>query len=79
MTPRPDVVEQLVTAALEAMTEIAAESGCSNDEIMSAYFTLVRRGIMAAQHMSPVPNKTREALRQTLYSILADVADDVRN
>lgn len=76
---RHDVIERLVTAALQGMTETAQAEQASNDEILSAYFTIVRRGIHAALSISVNPSVTRFALRQSLFTALADVADTKLN
>lgn len=79
MAARHEVVEGLVNGALAGMTEMARDASATNDEIISAYFTLMRRGIFGALSISNNPKKTREALRQSVYTVLADLTDDVRN
>lgn len=72
---RPDVVERIVAVALDAMTEVVRDDEASNDEIMSAYFTMLRRGIHAALALTRDNAATRKAVRESLFTVLADVAD----
>jgi hypothetical protein len=74
--PRPEVIEELLQGALEGMTVVAkATPGVTNDEIISAYFSLMRRGVQAAMQLSTSPPATREALRQSFFNILLDLAE----
>jgi hypothetical protein len=72
---RHDVIEALVQAGLEGMTSIALHEHATNDEIVSAYFTLLRRGVAAAMTITPNAEKTRLVLRTSLFTILADLVD----
>lgn len=76
---RHDVVDRLIHTALEGMTKTAEETHASNDEIMSAYFSMLRRGIAAALILTQNPASTRSALRESIYVILADVANQKLN
>ena len=76
MSSRREVVEALVNAATDSMHEVARDGEASNDEVMSAYFTLLRRGIQAAVVLSNDRRTTRKALRESLYTILADCTDE---
>lgn len=72
---RRDVIEAIVTAAIEGMTPVVESNQATNDEVMSAYFTLLRRGIQACLTITLHQKQTRAALRGTLFSILAECAD----
>jgi hypothetical protein len=51
MPPRPEVVNELVEAALDGMSY--AVDGASGDEVMSACFTLTRSAMRVAMERSP--------------------------
>lgn len=71
---RADVVQKLVDAAIHGMLNVQGVPECTADEVMSAYFTMCRRGIMLTLQVSPVEG-TREALRQSVMRLLLDCAD----
>lgn len=76
-SPRPDVVERLAQGALQGM--LGAVGHFTNNEVMSAYFTMLKRGIRTAIAMSP-SQATRTALSNTLMELLAECADpDLKN
>jgi hypothetical protein len=75
---RPEVIQKLVQAAIQGMLHVEGVPECSADEVMSAYFTMVRRGILLTLQVSPT-HKTREALRQSVMMILLDCADPTGN
>ena len=78
--PRPEVIEDLVESALDGMTVVAKRTpDITNDEIISAYFSLMRRGVHAALTVSVSLPATREALRQSLYNILLDLVEPRRH
>ncbi len=81
MTPidqdlRPEVVEKLVNAAIEGMLNLQTQGvpSCSASEIMSAYFTLISRGVRTMLKLSP-HSATREALRESVMTLLLECAD----
>ena len=75
MSSRHDVIEQMIAVALDGMSAVAQCENASSDEVMSAYFTMLRRGINVALTLTKDPAATRGALRDSLYTVLADVAD----
>ncbi len=75
MSSRVETIEALVQSAIEGMAETADEKGATNDEVLSAYFTLMRRGVNAALSMSVDRKQSIQAMRQSLYTILADLSD----
>ena len=52
MSPRPEVVEQLVSAALTGM-EFGGIENSTGDEVLSACFTLAKRAMKAAILRNP--------------------------
>jgi hypothetical protein len=79
VTNRHDIVEKIVTGAIEGMTPVVIRAQASNDEIMSAYFTLIRRGVQAALMITSNQSATRKSLRDSIFTLLADVTDDTLN
>lgn len=74
--PRPEVVEALLQGALDGMTSVAVQTPeVTNDEIISAYFSLMRRGVQSALMISVNLPQTREALRQSLFNVLLDLTE----
>ncbi len=75
---RPEVVEKLVQAAMTGMLEGVKE--CSGDEVLSAYFTMLRRGIQATLSLNKHHPLTRQALLDTMMQLMAECADpDLRH
>ena len=74
MAPRPDVVEELVQAALNGM-EFTCE-GSTGDEILSACFTLTRRAMRAAINRSP---HAAFEIQKILGMLLLDCVSDTPN
>lgn len=69
---RPDVVEKLVQGALQGM--LSSVDNCSANEVLSAYFTMLKRGMRMALAGNPGP-LTRTALSHTIMELLAECAD----
>lgn len=76
---RHDVIEELVEAGIEGMHRASLELHAENDEVVSAYFTLLRRGLAAALQISNDKKRTRAAFRGSLFTLLADVAEPTLN
>ena len=76
---RVEVVEALVQGALVGMQQVASQVQPTNDEVISAYFTLIKRGIIGGIAISEDKPKTRAAMQQTLLVILAEVTSDTLN
>lgn len=71
-SPRPDVVEKLIHGALHGM--LSSVESCTANEVMSAYFTMTKRGIRAALAANPGP-LTRAALQHTLMELMVETVD----
>lgn len=69
---RPDVVEKLVQGALQGM--LSSVDNCSANEVLSAYFTMLKRGIRLTIASNPGPF-TRTSLQHTIMELLAECAD----
>ncbi len=69
------VVQKLVDAAIEGMLNVEGVPECTPDEVLSAYLTMLKRGIRLTIQISPTAH-TREALRQSVMQLLLDCADD---
>ena len=79
MNSRVDVIEALVEAAIDSTKEVSDQLQATNDEVVSAHFTLLRRSIAAGLSLTQNKDRTRNALRSSLFTILADLADDKVN
>lgn len=75
MASRPEVIERLVEDMIAVTRDTATVTQATNDEIISAAFTLLRRHMAAVLAISQRPSITREALKGTVFTVLADLAD----
>jgi hypothetical protein len=75
MSSRIEVVEDLVAAGLQAIAARCEEIQPTGDEVISAYFTMLRRAVHSALELTPHHERTRTALRESVYTILADLVD----
>ena len=72
-TLRRERVDALVRAALNGMTEVSSDASAS--EVFSACVTLGLRGVKCAV----AQGGNRQTIRESVYQILLECAEDTRN